>query len=49
MGSSLQNSMEDKFFTQLSASILTVDWSKFDNPSEIANGNADIELSLNRN
>ena len=38
----------DKFFTQLSASILTVDWSKFDNPSEIANGNTDIEQSLNR-
>ncbi len=38
----------NKFFTQLSTSMLTVDWSRFDSPSEIANGNADIENNLDK-
>ena len=38
----------DKFFTQVSTSMLTVDWSRFDSPSEIANGNVDIENALDK-
>jgi hypothetical protein len=38
----------DRFFTQLSTSLLTVDWSDFDSPSDIANGNTNIQTSLDR-